>query len=140
MENAKVNFFQDHSRNYLEMALRTDRNQRVERPDGFGERTGDCGDTVMMYLSIDRDRIRHVSFEVHGCMNTNACANTVAELAEGRTVAQAWAIEVEDIVAYLETLPPDHTHCAELAVGAFYLALTNYQQLQRDPWKRAYGK
>jgi nitrogen fixation NifU-like protein len=95
---------------------------------------------VEIYLKIDHDRIRTVSFAVHGCINTNACANTVAQLAEGRTVAEAWGIEVEDIVAYLETLPADHTHCAELALGAFYLALSNYRQVQRHPWKRAYGR
>ena len=73
-------------------------------------------------------------------MNTNACANTVAELAEGRKVADAWEITAEDIVAYLETLPPENTHCAELAVGAFYLALTSWQDLQRQPWKKLFQR
>jgi len=140
MGKEAFDFFQEHSRNYLEMALRTDRHQRLENPDGFGDRTGDCGDSVEFYLSTDHDRIRAVSFIVHGCINTNACSNTVAQLAEGRTVAQAWGIEVEDIVEYLETLPSDHIHCAELAVGAFYLALSNFKQLQRHPWKKAYGR
>jgi hypothetical protein len=27
-----------------------------------------------------------------------------------------------------------------LAVGAFYLALANYQEFRRDPWKRLYQK
>ena len=123
---------------YLEMAFRNDRRDRVAHPDGYGKRTGECGDTVEMYLSIGNGRIRSVSYETNGCMNTNACANTVAELAEGRKVADAWEITPEDIVAYLETLPPENTHCAELAVGAFYLALRNYQELKRDPWKKLY--
>ena len=72
-------------------------------------------------------------------MNTNACANTVGELAEGKNVAEAWEITPEHIVDSLETLPPQNTHCAELAVGALYLALTNYQELQRRPWKKLYG-
>ncbi len=123
---------------YLEMAFRNDRRERVEHPDGYGKRTGKCGDTVEMYLSTGSGRIRSVSYETNGCMNTNACANTVAELAEGRKVADAWEITPEDIVAYLETLPPENTHCAELAVGAFYLALRNYQEFKRDPWKKLY--
>jgi len=40
------------------------------------------------------------------------------------------------VVAYLETLPLENTHCAELAVGAFYLALINWQERQRRPWKK----
>jgi len=38
----------------------------------------------------------------------------------------------------LETLPPDHFHCAELAVGAFYLALAHLRDNQKSPWKKLY--
>ena len=123
---------------YLEMAFRNDRRERVEHPDGYGKRTGECGDTVEMYLTIGNGRIRSVSYETNGCMNTNACANTVAQLAEGRKVKDAWEIMPDDVTAYLGTLPPESTHCAELAVGAFYLALTNRQDFQRHPWKKLY--
>jgi len=138
MEAKKFDFWQDHSRNYLEMALLGDRLGRIEHPDGYGKRTGDCGDTVEMYLTVSDGRIDAVCFQVDGCPNTNACANTVAELAEGKKVAQAWEITPEDVVTFLETLPPHDTHCAELAVGAFYLALTNFQEMQRHPWKKLY--
>ncbi len=139
METKKFNFWQDHSVHYLEMASRNDRREKVEYPDGYGKRTGQCGDTVEMYLSIRDGRIESVSFQTNGCLNTNACANTVAELAEGRKVEDAWEITVEDVVAYLETLPEQNTHCAELAVGALYLALTNYQEHKRQPWKKLYS-
>lgn len=118
-------FWQDHSLRYLEMAFRTDRRERVENPDGFGTRTGDCGDTVSFFLTLRGDRLESVSFETNGCMNTTACANAVAEFAEGKTVEEAWGITPEKIVDYLETLPKGHTHCAELAVGALYLALAD---------------
>lgn len=123
---------------FLEMAFRNDRRARIEHPDGYGKRTGDCGDTVEMYLSIQQGFIRSVAYETNGCLNTNACANTVAELAEGRKVEDAWEITVDDVAAYLETLPPENIHCAELAVGALYLALTNYQEFRRHCWKKLY--
>ncbi len=138
MEPKSFIFWQDHSQHYLEMAYRNDRREKIEHPDGYGKRIGDCGDTVEMYLSIRQGRIQSVSFQTNGCMNTNACANTVAELAEGRKVEDAWEITVEDVISYLETLPPQNTHCAELAVGALYLALTNLQDLKRHPWKNLY--
>jgi len=138
MEPKKFDFWQGHSLQYLEMAFRNDRRERVEHPDGYGKRTGECGDTVEMYLTMGNGCIRSVSYETTGCMNTNACANTVAELAEGRKVKDAWEITPDDVTAYLETLPPENTHCAELAVGAFYLALVNRQDLQRHPWKKLY--
>ena len=138
MEQKKTDFWQHHSLHFLEMAFRNDRRERVAQPDGYGKRTGECGDTVEIYLTIDSGRIRSVSYETNGCMNTNACANTVAELAEGRKTEDAWELTSEDVVAYLETLPPENTHCAELAVGAFYLALTKWQEFQRQPWKKLY--
>ena len=91
-----------------------------------------------MFLSVQQGHIQVVSFKTAGCMNTNACANTVAELAEGRKVEDAWEITPDDVIACLETLPPANTHCAELAVGALYLALTNLQDHQRHPWEKLY--
>ena len=118
-------FLQSHSMKYLEMAFRSDRRETVVQPDGLGSRTGDCGDTVTFFLTTRQGRIRSISFETNGCLNTNACANTVCELVEGKTLDEAWTLTPEDVSDFLETLPADHMHCAELAVGALYLALSD---------------
>ena len=128
MSQNEFNFWQDHSAKYLEMALGTDRREAVKNPDGYGIRTGDCGDTVEMFISVNDDRIKRISFDINGCMNTAACANCVASLAEGKTIAEAWELTPEDVINYLETMPSDHTHCAELAVGAFYRALSDFRE------------
>lgn len=125
METTAFNFWQDHSDTYLEMAFQNDRIGRLADPDGFGRKTGVCGDTVEMYLVLEADVIQQVFFMIEGCRNTLACANALARLAEGKTVAAAWNIVPEDIVGLLETLPVGHHHCAELAAGAFYLALSS---------------
>jgi nitrogen fixation NifU-like protein len=59
---------------------------------------------------------------------------------EGKNINAAWGITPERVIDYLETLPPDHAHCAELAVGALYLALANYQELNRNHWKKEYRR
>ncbi len=71
-------------------------------------------------------------------MNTRACANTVSEMAEKKNLEDAWKITMEDVISCLETLPEESFHCAELAVGALYLALTNARMNQRDSWKKPY--
>ncbi len=138
-EKEPADFWQKHSLKFLEMAFRTDRHERVRHPDGYGRRTGECGDTVEMFISVRDNHIRSVSFIVNGCMNTNACANTVADMAEGKSRDEAWEISPETVAAYLETLPPDHIHCAELAVGALYLALSDCRDKCRNPWKKMYS-
>ena len=135
MSGEAPEFLQSHSMKYLEMAFRTDRMGRPERVDGEASRTGDCGDSVAMFVVLAGDRVASVRFEANGCLNTAACANAVAELAEGRSVAEAWEIRPEDVAAFLETLPEDHFHCAELACGAFYRALADGR---RHGWKRLY--
>ena len=129
---------QQHSERFIDMASRTNRFGILNNPDGYGKRVGDCGDTIELYLSIRGGQIQMVTFHIQGCLNTNACANTLAWLVEGRTVADSWHVSPENVIDYLQTLPPDHSHCAELVVGAFYHALTDYSARVSEPWKSAY--
>lgn len=132
MLNNNTDFFQAHSIKYIEMALRTDRIERITDPDGYGKRTGDCGDTVEFFLTCKDNTIASSSFQVQGCMNTIACSNTVAKFIQGKTIESAWKISPEKVADFLETLPKDHVHCAELAVGALYLALADLESKNRD--------
>lgn len=140
METEQSDNIQEHSQHFIDMASRTNRLGILERPDGFGKRVGDCGDTIELYLSVRGDRIQMVTFQIQGCLNTNACANTLAYLVEGRSVADSWQVCPENLIHYLETLPPDHVHCAELVVGAFYHALNDYNTTKHESWKKAYSK
>ena len=107
------------------MALRTDRIEKIDNPDGYGKRVGDCGDIVEFFLTCKNSTIVSSSFIVQGCMNTIACCNTVAKFIQGKTIETAWKVTPAKINKFLETLPEDHFHCAELSVGALYLALTD---------------
>jgi len=138
MNNYEVELLQSHSRQYLEMAFQANRRKRLNDADGYGMRTGECGDTIEMFLSVNDNIIHQVFFETDGCLNTTACANTVAQLSEGKLVDDVWDITAEDIIQYLGTLPLNEEHCAELAIGAFYLALSNYKKNRQAPWKKIY--
>ena len=140
MTERRFDFWHDHSLNYLQMAFGHSRNAILQNPDGSGKRTGECGDSVEMFLDVKDGCIQSVAYITNGCLNTNACANTVAHLAEGKTVDEGWEIAPDHVIEFLETLPEDNYHCAELAVGAFYKALANYQELQRYSWKKPYVK
>jgi nitrogen fixation NifU-like protein len=129
---------EEHSDNFQAMVSRTERYGQLEQPDGFGSRTGECGDTINMYLSIRANQIQMVTFTVNGCLNTVACGNAVSYLMEGRPVQNGWDLSPENVADFLKTLPKDHFHCAELAVGAFYKALASYNKGQTEKWKQAY--
>ncbi|MDQ1331707.1 MAG: nitrogen fixation protein NifU [Thermodesulfobacteriota bacterium] len=137
-EKMSSDFWQNHSLRYLEMAFRTDRQEIINNPDGYGKKTGDCGDTVEIFLVARDNLIEKASYYLNGCMNTAACANTIVQMTENKTIDQAWEITPEAVAGYLETLPKDHFHCAELTVGALYMALSNLLELRRAQWKKVY--
>ncbi len=140
MAEAQFDFWKDHSIHFLEMALRSDKRERLENPDGYAKKTGECGDTVEIFLTVKDHRIERVCFDTNGCMSTTACANTVAHLAEGLSVDEAWEITPERVMAYLETLQSSETHCAELVVGTFYLALADARETKQHCLKKWYRR
>jgi nitrogen fixation NifU-like protein len=48
-----------------------------------------CGDRMTVYLSIEGDRIKDVSFEGRGCAISTASASLMTEVLKGKTVAEA---------------------------------------------------
>lgn len=122
----QFDFWQDHSDNFLTMAYLWDRRKALKQPDGYGNKTGECGDTITIYLAIENGIITQVNFELEGCIHTNACCNALAVLVEGKSIEQSWNTTPNDIMDFLETLPVDHHHCAELTIGTFYRALADY--------------
>lgn len=138
MNDSQPNLWQTHSLRFLECAFRTDHQERLQQADGRGQKAGDCGDSVEFYVILQGERIQTIGYSLNGCINTNACANALIDLAEGKSLNKAWEITPERVAAHLESLPADHFHCAELAVGAFYLALADACRTQQAPWKKAY--
>ena len=130
-QSKDFDFWQEHSMRFLEMAYNTDKRKRLKEPDGYGKRTGVCGDTVEVFLVIKDDFIYYVYFDTDGCIQTNACCNTVAHMAENKDISRAWKLTPEKIINYLQTLPEDHHHCAELSIGAFFLALSDYEKKKK---------
>ena len=85
-KSEKFNFWNDHSRAFLAAACDYERHGTMADADCVADQTGDCGDSVKIYLKLDgeKEKIVRMQFEVKGCRNTNACCNALAGLAEGR--------------------------------------------------------
>jgi nitrogen fixation protein NifU and related proteins len=120
-----LDFWQKHSLSFLEMALRADKRERLRPASGHGLAQGACGDTVEIFIQVRDDCIGGASFETDGCLYTIACANTVVHLVEGKSLQYAQNLEPESIHGFLQTLPQEEFHCAELAVEALRMALAN---------------
>jgi nitrogen fixation NifU-like protein len=51
-----------------------------------------CGDKVKIYLRLDDDRVKDVSFEGSGCAISKASASVMTESLKGKTVAEVEAL------------------------------------------------
>ncbi len=138
MEINAMAFWEKHSARFLEMVFKSDRRQSLRRPDGYGRKSRECGDTVEIFLMLRDGIIESASFETNGCIYSVACANTAVHLAMGKLLPEARDITAGHIMEYLETLPMHESHCAELAAEALQLAISDARQTSRQPWRKLY--
>ena len=95
----------------------------IDNPNGHGRLTGSCGDTMEIFVRVEKKIIGDIKFLTDGCGATLACGSAVTELAKGKTPDEARKVGVLDILNYLDDLPPSHAHCALLAVNTLQKAL-----------------
>lgn len=118
-------FWNDHSLEFLEMAMKRDFQESVKTCDGYGKRTRDCGDTIAFFIVRKKDQLHSISYDLKGCLFSHACANTLIHLAQNQTIEAAEQITAADIITYLKTLPRAEEHCADHALSAFRSALAD---------------
>jgi nitrogen fixation NifU-like protein len=92
-------------------------------PDGHALVVGPCGDTMEIFLRVSGSRIKKATFLTDGCGPTVACGSMLTQMVEGKTLAEAAALDREDVILALDGLPPEHVHCATLAVNTLGQAL-----------------
>jgi len=82
-----------------------------------------CGDILRLTLKLDAGRIVEIRFKAKGCVPSMACASAITELAMGKTIPEAQAINEQDIVHAVAGLPQASTHAARLALDTLFTAL-----------------
>ncbi len=108
-------------------------------PDAHGVGThGDegCGDYLVMYIKVNRDRIVDIKFKIYGCSTLIATTSMLTEMAKGKTLREAARITGEDVVNALGGLPKDKTHCANLSITALHMTLQDYKKRKSLGWAR----
>lgn len=125
--------FVDHARNPRNVGS-------IQGADGFASMTSDCGDTMGIWLKVSGRVIENVTFWTDGCFSAIATGSMVTELAKGRGVLDALAINQQAVLDALGGMPEDSAHCALLAADTLCEAIRDYLANEREPWKRAYRR
>ena len=110
----------DHFRNPRNVGV-------IEDADGIGEvGNAKCGDIMKIYLKIEDDIIKDVSFETFGCGSAIASSSMATELIKGKPISEAMQLTNWAVTEALDGLPVHKIHCSVLAEEAIKLALKDY--------------
>jgi len=113
--------------------------RKIENPDGYAKLKGPCGDTMEMYLKIDKENISECGFQTDGCGTTIVCGSVATELALNKSFVQALGlVSADEILKMLGGLPQSDVHCAQLTAETLRRALADYLYQKRATWKKHY--
>ena len=103
-------------------------NGRLEDPDACARVTGQCGDTMEMFLVFENGRVKTATYTTDGCGASTVCGSFAAGMALGKTPDELAGITGEDVLAAIGTFPKEDHHCAFLAVETLQTALEKYMR------------
>jgi len=98
---------------------------RMPDPDACGIIHGCCGDTMEIYLRLDRDRIEEATFTTDGRESAIACGSMLTKMVRGMSLEETDKIVPEDLTAALDGLPETKVHCAKLTLNTLREAIAN---------------
>ncbi|MCP4115009.1 MAG: iron-sulfur cluster assembly scaffold protein [Desulfobacteraceae bacterium] len=90
----------------------------LENADQVSELTGQCGDTMKVYIKMNGDLIEDAKIQVLGCPGAIASAMVAMEMIKGMTIEEARKITDRDIFRRLIEIPDQKQHCIRLSVKA----------------------
>lgn len=122
--------FQDAKHAYGEKGFQRWRNPQfygiMEDADAKGGLTGSCGDSIILYLQFDGNRVTKASYTTDGCGSSSICGSFAAELAVGKNPDEIFDLTGEILLQEIGAFPTEEEHCAYLAVKSLQDAVNNY--------------
>jgi len=95
--------------------------------DQVSEFLGSCGDTMKVFLKIDKEIITDASYQVLGCPGAISAAMAAVDLIRGKDLDYAKALNDGDIFNILVEIPAKKHHCIQLSVKALHKAVDEYR-------------
>ena len=118
-----------YSETVLDHFERPRNNGELEDANAIGYMTNPvCGDTLLLMLRVERDRIEDARWQSDGCVASIAASSLLSELVRGKSLAEASALTREAVVEALGGLPASKLHASVLAADALQHALADYRR------------
>lgn len=98
--------------------------------DHVSELTGQCGDTMKIFLKMNRQIIENAKIQVLGCPGAISAAMVAMEMIKGQSIEYARTITDRDIFRKLIQIPDQKQHCIRLAVKTMNKAFDEITEAQ----------
>lgn len=100
----------------------------MEDCDSRASLTGDCGDTMEIFIKMAEERVVDGSYRTTGCASSSICGSFAVELALGKTAGEILDMSGQTILDELGRFPKKEEHCAHLAITTLQEALNIYMR------------
>ena len=100
----------------------------MDDADGYGRLTGNCGDTMQIFLKFEKERVKAATFLTDGCGSSAVCGSLASELSLDRTLDELIDFSGEKILDVLGVFPEEDKHCAFLAAETVQDAAEDYMK------------
>jgi len=104
----------------------------IEGAEAAESHTGLCGDSMRVYLKIEKGLIIDAKFQAVGCAGAFASGSALTEMVKGRTLEAADKITEHEVTRDLGKLPGPELHCVRLSVDALRKSIARYKEPQRS--------
>lgn len=102
---------------------------QIEDANAVGEAgSGQCGDSMTLYLKIEDDKIQDAKFMTFGCGAAIASSSMMTELLKGRSIDDALKLTNSEVLKALGGLPEAKIHCSIMAEEAVRSAIEDYRK------------
>lgn len=102
----------------------------IEGAESAESHTGLCGDSMRVYLKIEKGLIIDAKFQAVGCAGAFASGSALTEMVKGKSLKAAEKITEHEVTRELGKLPGPKLHCVRLAVDALRKSIASYKELQ----------
>ncbi|MFN2353921.1 MAG: iron-sulfur cluster assembly scaffold protein [Desulfopila sp.] len=98
--------------------------------DSHAALTGECGDTIEIFIIMDGETLQEGSYTTTGCASSSICGSFAVEVALGKTAAEILDMNGATILEKIGSFPKDEEHCAHLAITTMKEAINKYMRQQ----------
>jgi nitrogen fixation NifU-like protein len=92
--------------------------------------TGQCGDTMEIFLKISSNVIMDAKFQAIGCAGSFTSGSALTKMIIGKTLKDCEKLDENDVLNHLGEIPEQKAHCAQLSVFTFKKAIEQYKKQQ----------